>query len=255
VLARPASAVPAWADWQDLLNMLPDPGRLDAARAKRGRAKVDYQIQRIEDAQGPHVNFDLYAVEIARLPSSGPSEPETLMTHIRQNLNAFFDPRYSVLVGYEDADAGDWAKLNPAPLGALMQFNIPARVLGLPLEEQAAVIASASSATEWIFSPVTIGSSFPGEHPVSGNRQFGTRTRGGTVEVYTRAADRTIDNNKILPPSESDVFTGADNLWRSFQDRVVTYVNGHGGSAKAGTVEIHRPTWDEVTQSGLFTRA
>lgn len=235
--------------WADLLNMRPSAGALNDQRARRNRDKVAFEVQRIEDSSGAHVNFDTYVVEITGLPTKGPATPESLLAHIRQNLNAFFDHSASTFVSHTTGDATDWAGGGPAPLGSLMVFKIPA---GGVFQEQGAVVTSASSPTMWVFSPVKIGRWGPGEHPVSGNREFGIRSVGeGRYQIYTRAADRPTDKNF---PMESTVFKGADKLWQSWQARVVDYVKANGGSATAAPPVIHQPRWTEVEGSGLLRR-
>ena len=236
--------------WADLLNMRPSAEALNDQRARRNRDKVAFEVQRIEDARGPDVNFDTYAVEITGLPTKGPATPELLLAHIRQNLNSFFDHSASTFVPHKQGDATDWAAGGAAPLGSLMVFKIPGP--GGVIQEQGAVVTSASSPTMWVFSPVKIGPCCPGEHPVSGNREFGIRSVGeGKYQIYTRAADRARDR---FIPGEGVVFKGADKLWQSWQARVVDYVKANGGSATAATPVVHHPPWTEVQSSGLVRR-
>lgn len=37
-----------------------------------------------------------------------------------------------------------------------------------------------------------------------------------------------------------------DNLWKSFQDKVSTYVNQHGGVANIVSPKIERPDWVDI---------
>ncbi len=238
--------------WADLLNMRPSAEALNDQRARRNRDKVAFEVQRLENSSGAHVNFDTYAVEITGLPTKGPATPELLLAHIRQNLNSFFDHSASTFVSHTPGDATDWAGGGAAPLGSLMVFKIPAPLTGGVVQEWGAVVTSASSPTMWVFSPVKIDHLRPGEHPVSGNREFGIRSVGeGKYQIYTRAADRPTD--KIFP-RESTVFKGADKLWQSWQARVVDYVKANGGSATAAPPVIHQPPWTEVERSGLLRR-
>lgn len=243
-----ASAKTEWDAWADLLNMLPGKGELDVARGKRGTEIVDYEVQRIEKANSKKINFDFYVVDVETLPP-GTQSAVDLLAHVRKNLNSFFDQEYSEFKAYTDADGTDWSATNAAPLGAIMQFDIPA----YGLEEQAAVVASASTESSWIFTPVTIGSFSPGEHPVSGNREFGLLKKDGlATRIYTRGADRALAG--MLDPNEDTVYTGADKLWQSFQRLVAAYVINNGGKATVGTRVVKQPLWSEVKASGLFTR-
>src|SRR5262245_50298482 len=95
--------------WTDLLNMRPSAEALTEQRARRNRERVGFEVQRIEDAKGAHVNFDTYVVEIASLPTKGPATPELLFAHIRRDLNAFFDHGASTFVPHRAGDGTDWA--------------------------------------------------------------------------------------------------------------------------------------------------
>ena len=243
---------PAWAPWKDLLNALPTAAAMNQARGARGRGAVAMKVQRIEDAKGQHVNFDLYTIDIRRMPTQGPKTGPDLLAYIRSHLGDFFDPNVSTLVGHTPGDADDWKKTGPAPRGSIMVFNIG--VLG-PIHEEAAVVTSVSESVRFVFTPVTIGTSSPGEHPVSGNREFGFRAAAGLQgQIYTRAADRALDDS-VLAPSEKTVFDGADALWKSFQARVSAYLNQQGGDAAGSAPTIRRPDWSEIKASGLFERA
>lgn len=236
-----------WDPWADLLNMLPRKDELNAARSARGTAVVDYEVQKIEDAKSEKINFDFYAVDIETLPMQ--MSAEALLSYVRKNLNGFLNQSYSEFISYSDADGTDWRGTSAAPVGAIMQFNIPK----WGVEEQAAVVVSKSTSSSWIFTPVTIGFAFPGEHPVSGNREFGLLSKQGlATRIYTRGADRAID--MLLPP-EDEVYEGADSLWKSFQQLVAQYVNDNGGKALVGKRVVKRPLWSEVKASGLFERS
>jgi hypothetical protein len=242
-----AEAATAWDWWGDLLNFRPDAANLNALRLGRGRSAVEYNVQRIELATGDWVNFDFYAVEIAQLPSSGPTTLSDLFVHIRRNLADLLDKEYSTFRGWSEPDRQDWDGYAAAPLGSVMVFDIPG--LG-PVKEQAGVVTSAATDWDWVFSPVTIGTCCPGEHPVSGNRQFGlTQSAEGRVRIYTRAVDRVLAS---AVPGENIVFAGADNLWRSFQRNLSYTVNSTGGRAGIVPPIVYRPTWADVVASGLF---
>ena len=244
-MATQAKAKTDWDAWADLLNWLPENSTMNAARQARGAAPVDYEVQKIENAKSEKVNFDFYAIDIKTLPPG--MTDKQLFVHIRKNLNDFLDPAYSTVESYEDDDPADWGSIDTAPIGALMEFNIPF-VLGT--EEQAAVIASKADGRSWVFTPVTIGTFSPGEHPVSGNREFALLAKEGlAARIYTRGADRAVDSS-----TESFVYDGGDNLRRSFQRKVADFVVANGGDAAPGTYYFKRPYWADVVASGLFQR-
>ena len=243
-----AQAKTEWDVWLDLLNWLPDKSTLNAARQARGSEEVNFVVQKIEDAKSEKVNFDFYSIDIQTLPPG--MTDKQLFAHIRKNLNDFLDHAHSTVAPYDDDDVTDWASTDTAPIGSLMQFDIPAF---LGVEEQAAVVTSKADGRSWVFTPVTVGLFAPGEHPVSGNREFALLAKDGlAARIYTRGADRAVD--ALIDAPESMVYDGADNLWRSFQRKVAEYVVANGGAATAGSYYFKRPYWTDVVASGAFTR-
>jgi hypothetical protein len=201
-----------------LVNLLPDSARLNAERQLRGQTPVSFKVQRIEDATSEHINFDTYSVVITRLPPG--VSPDQLFQKVRRDINEFLDNDVGAMVGYRRGDAQDWKSSASAPLGSILVWHISSM-------EQAGVVTSLSEPRRWIFTPVTIGRAFPGEHPVSGNREFGLRPGPGNGwTIYTRGVDRVLAS---LLPGEDIVFGGQDALWRSFQNGVASYVNAAGG--------------------------
>lgn len=248
-LSRIASAAsPAWSDWKDLLNMLPAEAPLIAARVAAGLPATSFTVQKIEAASSTKTNMDRYSVKITKLPTG--TTAQKLFNDMRQKLNDFFDHETSTVAGYTTADDSKWSVAGKAPLGAIMLFKIP--LLG-PIGEQAAVITSIAEDARWIFTPVKIGFACPGEHPVSGNREFGWKAIGNAFEFYTRAVDRTT-GICLGMGGEETTYNGGDALWRSWQAKLVTYVAHNGGQAVANAPVIFRPTWTEVKASGLFMR-
>ncbi len=236
------------AAWTRLLNMRPAESALNEQRALRNRRKMDFTVQRIENGVGKDVNFDVYAVEITRLPSH--LGPEALFAQFRRDFGKFLDPNLGAFGHMSRDDETDWQTAGPAPLGALMRFRIP---VGVAFEDMA-VVASASSPTAWVFSPVTMHPFLPGKHPVAGNREFGVRTANGVTQIYIRAADRVYTRGHTTVPGENMVFDGGDALWRRVQDNVVAYVKSQGGEARAEKPVVHRRAWQQVQESGRFQR-
>lgn len=235
--------------WTRLLNTLPEPGLLNLERRTRNRGEAAFEVQRIENGTGTHVNLDLYEVEITTPPTRGPTSQAQLLGYMRRNLNDFFAPSrgsFGPTWRYPE-DEADWKAPGPAPLGAIMLFKAPA--FG-PTHEEMGVITTASSDTMWIFTPVTIGPCCPGKHPVAGNREFGVRVASnGRVHIYTRGADRVYTH---IQPGESFVLEGGDALWRSWQAHVVAFINMNGGEAVAVPPIFHRPLWQQLEESGRF---
>lgn len=265
-LALPAHAnVGGLAPWQELVRFRPDAKRLHAERAAGRLAPVDFQIQRIEAARGEHVNFDEFAVTITQLPTSGPRTAEDLTAYIRSHLDEFLDDAYARFDALEESDAVAWR--DAGTTGALLRFRIPALSSRLgatayAAEEEAVVVASAIGSHSFTFSTVSIGPFAPGEHPVSGNRQFGVRGGNGEpLQVYTRGADRVIDGadspstlrraNAAIA-SEATIFGGADALWQSFQRNVKHFVEARGGQARIEAPIMKRPSWLSQEAAAAF---
>jgi hypothetical protein len=240
------------APWKDLINLRPDVTALQAARAQRGRPASPGKIQRIELARGPTVNFDEFSVTLTKLPTSGPTTADALLQYIRLNLNEFMDHSVATFSAQNPQESADWRATDRAPLGAVMQFKIPLwSISGNPLGEGASVVTSASSAHAWTFSPITVGPFDPGEHPVSGNREFGWRNEDGTFgQIYLRGVDRAIGGK--LDPGEETIFNGADALWKSFQMNVKAFVEKNGGEAQINAPTIRRPRWNSPDVAALL---
>jgi hypothetical protein len=247
--APSARSATTWDYWDHLVNHQPDATTLNNIRAARGREALAFAVQRIDDATGEHVNFDFFGVRILQMPTTGPNQPATLFNHVRQNLGRFLDQAYSSFRGYTDHEYGDWHNSLVAPLGTMMIFDIPAGVLGM--HEQAGVVTSAATEFSWVFTTVTFGSAMPGEHPVSGNREFGLFQDATSIVIFTRAADRVMASTL---PGEPTVLAGADNLWTSFQSNLAFYVNSTGGRAEIMVPTRERPLWSDVVASGLVRR-
>ena len=198
--------------WADLFNWtVPDwiPGYL---------AGRNMSVQRISDAVGA-LNLDRYEVRISSVPSGHTAE--SLLEYVRTHLNDFLDTGNSEFIPYTVGD-DDVKWTSSSPVGAVFKIDI----IG---PDNAAVVASLVEPRRWRFT--TIHTEWSGDHPVSGHREFGVRTDAdGTVVAYTRGADRATDGL-----GEGIAFFGADRLWKSFQAKLVDWVNSNGGSASAPT--------------------
>jgi hypothetical protein len=205
----------------------------------------------------PRINFDYFGVEISQFPfingNSGPRfSPVELLEHIRKNLNEFHDQFGTSF----DPIAGDenlWNSNNAK--GAVISINI--------LPDDGSVICSQhDEGCCWIFSTLT-APLWPytqdGTHPVSGNRQFGIKPlSNGNYEFFTKGVDRffvPVDFNDPFSNSgrklvayimEKIAFSGADDLWTSVQDEVISFVNQKGGSASKGATLKKRPKFLDV---------
>ncbi|MFC3198149.1 hypothetical protein ACFOET_11055 [Parapedobacter deserti] len=114
------------------------------------------------------------------------------------------------------------------------------------LDDNGSVIVSDYSTDKWTFS--TIFDPKYGNHPVSGNRDFGyEQNDDGSYTFYTRGVDRLTTFVVALLQSVSGVpFNRADELWASFQNKINDYVNQHGGASNLAPKQVHRPDWGLV---------
>ncbi|WP_115560188.1 papain-like cysteine protease family protein [Xanthomonas arboricola] len=197
--------------WADLFNWRA-PAAVEQAVSARGMS-----VQRIADAQG-ELSLDRYEVRCERLPD-GWTGPEVL-EHLRLHLNDFVDTAYSEFIPY-DSGVDDIQWESSTPVGTVFKVNI-----GGP--DNASVVVSLVEPTRWRFT--TVHTEWSGDHPVSGHREFGIRDDNGTTVFYTRGADRWTGG-----PGAFIGFFAADRLWKSFQDKLVSWLmaGDGGGSASA----------------------
>ena len=87
-----------------------------------------------------------------------------------------------------------------------------------------------------------------------GQRQSRFRLRrqsDGTWIFFAAAADRptrAID----AASAERLIFPSADRLWKSYQSRLVDFINHHGGRARIGPARATRHDWAALRSSGVY---
>jgi hypothetical protein len=152
---------------------------------------------------------------------------------------------------FKKPDEKKWGTDNA--IGANMQIDIK---LALGAIDYAMVVVSKQTSNEWVFSTVRGGSGYgavndrnkPGAHPVSGNRAFGfQRDASGRLIFYVMGADRATRSSDAVG-GVAIGFEMADKLWRSYQDRIVAFVNSNGGVARIDDENTisKRNDWDVV---------
>jgi hypothetical protein len=113
------------------------------------------------------------------------------------------------------------------PLGAVMRFDTFADDMG--------VVVGKFANDNWIFSTVK-DSRLPlfgsvGNHPVSGNRQFGYYTNSDNkFVVFTKGADRST--GKVESALMALTFFSGEIMWLSYQVGIKKLVESKGGEAK-----------------------
>jgi hypothetical protein len=241
------------AKWRNISSFKPPQTVIDKIK----KLKLDYpsaealftgnfNIQHIQNASGTAVNLDYFPITINQLPkiNGQPVTAAQFLEHIRLNINLFIDTKYSKFSPYNAVNTGVseaslWASLNP--VGAIIHIDIPGNS---QIGDDGSVICSDYSKNMWKFTTVT--APYDWSHPVSGTREFGYETNAdGTYTFYTRGVDRiTKSLNELIAESKS--FDEADNLWKSFQDKVQIYVTQNGGTAIKNPPIIGRPSWSFV---------
>jgi hypothetical protein len=236
---------PWWAAWADLISFRPS----NAVQTSVNGRSSDWYIHKLEDAYGD-INIDKYPVAVSSLPTG--MSAESLLEHVRTHINDFVDPSYSRFEPYDDryppAVFGDKARwLSSSPESAVISIHM--RAFKVPYmsyyfdPDDGSVVCAEKRPNYWIFS--TLYTTKDKGHPVSGNRQFGflPDPAGGNI-FFTRGADRQtgfLDQLPITP-----VFTMADLLWKSFQEKLSSYVNSNGGSATTSAPISERVYWSAV---------
>lgn len=208
------------------------------------------RVQDINDAYSTVVNMDYFPVTINQLPivnGQRLTAPQFL-EYIRKNMNSFVDTDLSEFIPYNAFGVNDFNLWNSNnPLNSVIGIEI-ASYMGF--YDNGSVIVSKHSSTGWTFT--TIHDPKYGDHPVSGNRDFGyVQNTDGSYTFYTRGVDRLTNFAGAALQSLKDVpFSNADQLWRSFQVGIVSYVRQNGGTALWETLptteEIRRPDWQQI---------
>lgn len=241
--------------WEDLIVFKPTKG----LRQELWRRTTGGHFQFIEDGWGD-LSCDYYPIQIDSMPRiTGKSmNAEQLLLHIRRNLNAFIDTSNSRFRPYGfDSRTKRHNRIlwrGKSPKGALVHIAIHLGLGGFNVNvEDATVMVTQSSNRKWVFSTVFTPKLFRagnGAHPINGNREFAIRSNGdGSYLVWTRAADRVNSFFERSANFLNIVAEGQDELWRSFQAGVASFVNKNHGSARPRKATIQRFDWDRVRAS------
>jgi len=198
------------------------------------------RIQKIDDAYSTVVNMDYFPIRITTMPTINGHlyTAAEFLHYMRVNLNTFTGPG-KIFNAYQANGVDDRALWNSSdPRGAILALD-----LGGP--DNGSVITSFSRSDKWTFT--TIYEPKYGEHPVSGNRDFGYTPNNNGIVIYTRGVDRLTSWDATFFQNVAGIpFQASDNLWTLFQSRLAGFVNSHGGNATPLAPEIKRPNWDVV---------
>lgn len=206
-------------------------------------------IQNINDAYSTVVNMDYFPITVSLMPlvNGKVATPEQFLDYIRKNINTLVNTEYSKFVPYKYSGVDDtnlWNSSNPK--NAVVAIDIGSLWGTGILDDNASVIVSKYNSSGWTFT--TIHEPMYGDHPVSGNRDFGfVKNSNGSYTFYTRGVDRLTNwDADAVNAMFGTPFDSADALWKSFQKKVSDFVNFNGGNAGSAQVEIHRPDWAKV---------
>jgi hypothetical protein len=206
-----------------------------------------WSVQSLNEAKGTVVNMDYYSVTINQLPG-GESAPQ-LLDYIRRNINSFIDPTKADFEPFSNSEYNNWQ--SSSYLGSIVHIDMgndntwAGDYNFVDQPDDGSVICTKAQSDHWIFTTITAPGD--GEHPVSGNRQFGyTQNRNGSYTFFTRGVDRATGHIDDYAQENWDaIFSEADQLWSSFQEGIKNYVNSHGGNASVTPENkvYHRPDW------------
>jgi hypothetical protein len=238
-LAMPAPG--AHRAWEGLISFRPDTRVQSALKDRFALPGMRDAMHHLEDANGD-INLDFYAVRVSTLPEIGGrrATPEELLEHIRVNLNSFVDSRLAAFSPYEEpVDGTPWRGGTP---GAVMHIDM--RMGGENWNpDDGAVVLAEKAPDHWTFSTLWT----PGDqsHPVSGNRRWGFfREDNGGYVFYSRGADRVTLVVDLAV--DTVIFSAADWLWKSFQEKVYQFVNAHSGAATVLPSVSERWDWPAI---------
>jgi hypothetical protein len=196
-------------------------------------------VQKIQNAVGYQINLDKFEINVNSLPvvNGQALTANQFLNYIRLNINTFIDNNTATFAPYHDPsdqinDTQRWNSSNP--LGSILHLN---------MVDDGSVIVSDYASNYWTVS--TIRTPLDGAHPVSGNRKWGYNLNAdGSYTYYVTGVDRlTTGRHEIAQYIFGIPFSGADELWESFQSKVSSFVNTHSGSASIGGSIKERPNY------------
>lgn len=213
-------------------------------------------IQNLNNGTSGIVNCDFFPVKITTLPviNGTTITPEALLEYFGKNINSLLNSNLASFSPYNYGGVNDNALYNQSYAGSLTSL------VHINMVDDWTVILSqydvTPSTSKFMFSTMRTPYYSDGFHPVSGNRRFGIySTTNGEHVFYTMGVDRITTTSGTVGSTLKDIFTSsgledADELWRSMQDAMVTFINANGGNAsKFGNPEvIARTQWALVKQ-------
>ena len=257
---------PKWPQWRNLI--LFDANSVSQVTDRVQSLGENHFIQSIDDAFAPIMNMDYFSVQATELPMAwGQQNIFTAFEYFRKNLNS------DEFVGgqggcpntdfrYRDLPFDEQLWQNGDVLGTVFSINLVPGGL-----DDGAVIASqydfypVEEKAAWTFStmhqdnlfevtPENHGRFDDGNHPVSGNRQFGLfHTDDGNYEYFTMGADRITTWWQYFMAWSLEAFSDpygiADPVWDCTQNQIQEYLNSQG-IAGFKQQQKQRPKFSEI---------
>jgi hypothetical protein len=245
--------------WQTLTQHRPSQSVLDKLQAIKNNYSIgDVALQSIQNASGEIVNLDYFPVKITTLPNNPLTGQRftapAFLNYIRTHMNDFVDTSItgfspSMITGFNETQI--WNSSNP--LGGVIHLNI-----ALPGGD-GSVICSLYNPNNWIFSTIELpynpfSQQYDGQHPVSGNREFGfIQNADASYTFYTRGVDRITDALEALVAENlvNEPFKNPDALWNSFKAGIYNFTQANSGSAIPPSTRqnaVYRPDWVKVRE-------
>jgi hypothetical protein len=228
--------------WQEVSSFTPIPyiyNRMDSVLGviNSNNFLFNQQIaqQSLDDAYGTVVNCDFFPVKITSLPTGMTSD--SLLEYFRKNLDTFCNPvcSFSPYFLYSSnpnntfftfSDSIKFNSVRQNSLGSLIYIDISG--------DDGVVVLSDyhnSNISGYSFTFTTLKAPGAFNHPVAGHRKFGIYPDPlhGGYNFYTMGVDRAFDMvSAIVEPL---VLNGGENLWKTMQNKMVSFINSNGGVA------------------------
>jgi hypothetical protein len=212
---------------------------------------ADFNVQKLNDANGSVVNCDFFPIRITLLPNGFTAK--SLIEHFRKKINNFIDADVNVQFSpYIDQNFLDTARFNASyekSLGSLVHIKMlnDGSVIQSEYYQDSTV-----GYEKYRFKYSTITTPLDYRHPVSGNREFGIYSdtaHPGEYVFYTMGVDRTSDI--IFSIGNAEVFgrpgfTKADNTWSTIQKNMIQFIIDNGGQSEKYKQIKARPKWEDV---------
>lgn len=199
-------------------------------------------VQNIADAYSTVVNMDYFPVTINTMPTINGHLyiVAEFLHYLRVNINDFTNgTTFTPYNAWGIDDRNLWN--SDSPSGSMIAIDMEG-------PDNGTVMTSFSSSNMWTFT--TVHDPMYGDHPVSGNRDFGYTTNAdNSVTFFTRGVDRLTNWDATAAQALANIpFGKAEALWTSFQNGINSFVSAHGGASTVNNPQISRPNWDVLKQ-------